>query len=144
MSTDNFEGNKAHQSTQWDRFVAYRCLDCSDRCINVRDTVAAKYRRCRACISVPELDGPVDDDLEDDLEARTANPSGRQAARFPCGGDNERPEDGRTPGTRATASASPERRERSEASDRPRSVGSDPSTAIGDAALRLAYRKADR
>lgn len=93
-------------STDWSNLVAYRCPSCGENCINEHDTAAARYRRCRDCVSIPELD----DDLERDdlLEAGDGDLDDRQAEDILRG-----------------------------------AVGGAvrPSTAIGDAADRLAYRR---
>lgn len=120
-------------SVQYSQYQRYFCHICKEECINHRDAARTKYSECAGCFSVPALE-EADDQDADDLDDR-------QADDLVCGPGQERPEDGRKPGTavgRARNSGSAER-------DRPRSGGSVSSaitsTAIGDAADRLAYRR---
>lgn len=47
--------------TDFDRFVAYKCRICYEDCINDHRESRTRYRECRSCHQIPELDPiPID------------------------------------------------------------------------------------
>lgn len=53
--------------TDWGRFTAYRCRICRCDCINDHRDSCTRYRECRSCHSLPELDAKLEVVLEPEL-----------------------------------------------------------------------------
>ncbi|MCY4730767.1 hypothetical protein KY092_09385 [Natronomonas gomsonensis] len=70
-------------------FIRYKCRSCRERCLIARDTEAARYRECRDCVRLPDLQRELVDHLlpslhwaaDLDLDGRPAVASGGTAER---------------------------------------------------------------
>jgi hypothetical protein len=53
--------------TLWYRFTRYYCRSCGEECINDHRNTCTRYRECRKCHRVPDLDRELVDHLVPEL-----------------------------------------------------------------------------